>query len=264
VLAFGAFFASYTNVFTEAQKYFDQSGLSRLSGLIGRDNILRRLTEPQGLSGEEVDACIAAIQAAAVSGKVALVKHAEGKVWVAPKREGASRAATDVRDSLGLDHLPRKGETRPESTTLMRIEFDSNELAAKIELRRPCVFDYPGLRFRALTAQECTAECGSPRPHGYTVYLGSMGYADGQAELTYTSTPDSEFLGWSVSRLDGRLSSLHPDADKHQEFAEHLLAREPKPSSAGAYRRQPWGLAAELGALFAGEPGANGEHSGNA
>jgi len=263
VVAFGAFVYAYASVFASAQKYFEQSGLSKLAGLIGQGNLHRRIAEPGGISEAEVDDCIRAIQAAASSGKVPLVKHVVGKVWVAPKADGALTDATGYRDRLGMVHLPRDGETRPESATLMRIEFDSNELASRVELKRPCVFDAPGHRFRALAGLECSAVCALPRPHGYTVNLGTAGFPDGQEELTYHATPSSHFLGWSVSQLGGRLAGLHPDTEKHKDFAVHLLSRDAQPSSAGAFRRTPWGLASELKSLFADAGGNKGGDHGD-
>lgn len=264
VTAFAGFFYVYTVTFAEAEKYLRNSPLSKLANLIGADTLWQRMARPEGLPAADVENCIVAMQAAAKSGKVPLSKESAGPIWVAPTASISSSDATHNRDRLGLVHLPKRGKTRPIDTTLMRVEFDSNELSTRVELKRPCIFDGPGIRFRALTATECKDGCVSPQQHGFTFSMGSASLDDGQEELTFVGTVDSHMLGWSVYRLDGNLSGLHADSEKHREFADHLLHRTPDPRSPGAYRRHPWELKAQLKRVLGSiSPPAPGDHHGS-
>ncbi len=249
VTSFASFSWSYASTFNTAATYVDSADLAKVHALITR--VRGKIIDSTTLSAAQVDTWVAAISKASANG-VPLVKKAAGTVWVAPEveAEAGNQTATDYRDRLGLIHLPRNGQTDAEQATLLRIGFDATEFAAKCSAKRPSMFDRPGLRFRALTAAECGAACGSATPHGCTVNISTSAYIDGLAELTFQATENARIDKWSLSPL-GRLSGLHADVNKDAEFMAHLLTRAPTGSSAGAFRRSPpWDLGSELESLL--------------
>jgi hypothetical protein len=250
VTSFASFSWSYATTFNAASNYVDSGDLAKVHALISRAH--GKIIDNVTLSAEQVDAWVAAIAKASTNG-VPLVKKATGTVWVAPDVEagdGSDHSATAYRDRLGLIHLPRNGRTDAEQATLVRLGFDASEFSKKCTAKRPCMFDRPGIRFRALTAAECGEACGSVTPHGCTVNIATPEYTDGLAELTFQAMSDARIDKWSLSPL-GRLSGLHADVDKDAEFMAHLLTRAPSGSSPGSFRRSPpWNLEAELDSLL--------------
>jgi hypothetical protein len=197
----------------------------------------------------QVDADVSLITLGASKNLTPLIPPASKTMWVAPPPnppiKSTSTLATELRDRLGLDHLPYKGQGDPESTTLIKLVFKGEDISAQSTLKRPALFDNPGKRFRALTKSDCMSTCLHPLVHGNTMWLGSKAFKDGYPELTYFAGTGTSFARWDCIQL-GRLSGLHAHANHHGRYAAHLKSIRPKNHAINSYRLNPDGLQIEL------------------
>lgn len=213
VLAYGALKAGYSSLVDMANLEATNTPADYLLSLNQAAGAALPSSKKEG--EKEITATINKIKN--VSGKVPLLFETNRKtLWIAPDSE-EKLTATEFRDKLGLDHLPR--DQKLSSRRLVRLLFKTSSMQKHASMWRPTVFDQPSPRFRALTKYERAHD--NNLEHGRTAHLET--YEDGYQELVaaFDKVGATVIQEWKLDDL-GNIKSKHPNARRHKEFAESL------------------------------------------
>ncbi len=239
VMAFASFYYNYSNILASALKSRSTGVTSKVAAL--KSSALSLKKKVTGLSEDEVDEWVRClIKFKSLKSDFQLVSEYSRVVWCALDNKSKPLKADKLRAKLGLIHLPY--DNSPASKTLIRLEYDKSELYTASKLKRPCLFDCPGSRFRALSHSEMESTCDKPKKYGMTVNITDPKYSDGEKEWAFVMKESLSLKHWNIKKVIGRLDDEDSLVFDHKEFANHLISNKPVNTILCKYRQDNDGI----------------------